>query len=276
MMLLIDIGGTFIKYTTSDENGNLAQARQVPSRSDEGADAVLDTLSRIISSCEGPVERACISTPGPFDFSTGTSYMKHKFAALYGRSLTPPFTQAGIPVTFLHDSTSFILGEYYDGALRGAQRPCCVMLGTGLGFACMENGRACVDQTQTPYIPLWKMPYRDGIAEDYVSTRAIRSYYGEDISVLEISTRARAGDAKAIAAFRTMGEHISEIMTGMIRKLDSDRFALGGQIALSADLMHIDLPIQWAVSQQTEDGPLHGAYHYARLGQDQCIRFMEP
>lgn len=47
--------------------------------------------------------------------------MKHKFQALFGCSILPPFERAGLPVRFLHDSTAYILGEVSDGNAAGRE-----------------------------------------------------------------------------------------------------------------------------------------------------------
>ena len=279
-LLVLDIGGSYIKYGLADTAGHLLPetVRQTPSHADDTPEEVLGALGGIIAeaSAAGPVSAASISIAGPFDYDRGVSLMQHKFKALYGVSLCPPFEASGVPVTFLHDSTAFILGEYTDGSLAGADRPCCVMLGTGLGFAFMYDGKVCINNVQTPAVRLWCSPYLDGIAEDYISTRAILKSYGRDgITVKEIANRARGGDQKAAEAFLTMGRHLSGLMTKVIRKLDCDRFALGGQIAKSADLLQLEIPIACEVTKHTDDAALRGVCAHALLGRAGCTRVME-
>ena len=134
-ILVLDVGGTFIKYGLADERGHLlpGTVSQVPSHSEDSADKFLDALRAILRDAGGTVDRAAVSICGPFDFDGGVSLMTHKFKALYGVDLRPPFREAGVEVFFLHDATAFILGEYFDGTLKGADNACCVMLGTGLG-----------------------------------------------------------------------------------------------------------------------------------------------
>ena len=279
-LLVLDIGGSYIKYGLADTSGRLLPdtVRQTPSHADDTPEEVLGALSAVLSeaSSAGPVSAASISIAGPFDYDKGVSLMQHKFKALYGVSLCPPFEKAGVPVSFLHDSTAFILGEYTDGSLAGAARPCCVMLGTGLGFAFMREGKVCLNSVQTPAVRLWCSPYMDGIAEDYISTRAILKGYGQDgVTVRDIAGRAREGDRKAQDVFRTMGGHLSALMTGVIKKLECDRFALGGQIAKSADLLQLDLPVPWEVTKHTDDAALRGVCAHALLGRGGCTQVME-
>ncbi len=274
-LLVLDIGGTYIKYGATDERGALLpeSVRQTPSHADEEAGAFLDALRRIIRETDG-AEAACACIAGPFDFERGVSLMKHKFQALYGRSLRSPFEEAGLPATFLHDSTAFMLGEYHDGALAGADNACCVMLGTGLGFSWIRDGRVCVDETQTPALALWKTPYLDGIAEDYVSTRAIQGAYGQALPVKDIADAARAGDVAARDAFLTAGAHLSRIMTAVVARLGCRKMALGGQIARSADLFGLSLPIPWSLTRHVGDAALRGCCRYAALGRERCVQIV--
>lgn len=273
-MLVLDIGGTFVKHALTDANGLILPktVRQTPSDADGSCDDFLQVLTGVIARArqEQPFNRACVSIPGPFDFSRGVSLMQHKFKALYGHTLRPPFEAAGVEVAFLHDSTAFLLGEAYDGVLKGQTDACCVMLGTGLGFAFMRDGRVCVSDKRTPALALWNMPWRDGIAEDYVSVRAIQGLYGQKISVREIADRARHGDEKALDTFRAVGASLSDMLCEVIPRLGCSAFALGGQIAKSADLFGLKVPVPWHVSTHLDDAALRGASYYALHGQTAC------
>ena len=273
-LLVIDVGGTFIKYGVADDQGNLipGSVQLTPSRAEESAEGFLQALSQIIAETNrhGTIQKAAVSICGPFDFANGVSLMQHKFVPLYGRALTPPFEAARLPVSFLHDSTAFMLGEYGFGSLQGAENACCVMLGTGLGFAWLQGGKVCTDENRSPALALWRAKYLDGIAEDYVSTRALQRYYGEQISVKNMADLARQGDARAREAFLTAGRHLSAIMGEVIPRLGCRRFALGGQIAKSADLFDLHLPLPWQATKHPEDAALLGACRFAFLGQKAC------
>lgn len=273
-MLALDIGGTFIKYALTDESGTILPETvgQVPTNAEGNYEDFLNVLAEIIQQARKwqPFHKASVCIAGPFDFDQGVSMMQHKFRAVYQKSLRLPFEQSGIDVSFLHDSTAFILGEAYDGVLKGWKAPCCVMLGTGLGFAFMRDNKVCVNEKRTPALILWNMPWRDGIAEDYVSTRAIQALYGEKLPVKKIAELARQGDVKATEAFKQTGKHLSEILRKIIPRLSCDCFALGGQIAKSAELFELDVPVVWNVAKHLDDAALRGASYYALHGQTVC------
>ena len=140
-ILVLDVGGSFLKYGVADEKGALlpGSVGEVPARADESPEKVYEAFEEVIRRARetAPLAGACACFPGPFDYTHGVFRMKHKFQALFGCSILPPFERAGLPVRFLYDSTAYILGEVSDGTLRDAKNPCCVMLGTGLGYTMM-------------------------------------------------------------------------------------------------------------------------------------------
>lgn len=273
-ILVLDVGGSFLKYGVADEKGALlpGSVGEAPARADESPEKVYEAFEEVIRRARetAPLAGACACFPGPFDYTHGVFRMKHKFQALFGCSILPPFERAGLPVRFLHDSTAYILGEVSDGTLRDAKNPCCVMLGTGLGYTMMKEGKVLIDESQTPALSLWCAPFREGIAEDYVSTRAIQASYGQPLSVKDIAGLARQGNEKALQAFRKTGEALSELMGIIDRRFHPDKLALGGQIARSADLLHLNLPFPWEVSHHLDDAALRGAAYYALHSREEC------
>ena len=273
-ILVLDVGGSFLKYGVADEKGALlpGSVGEAPARADESPEKVYEAFEEVIRRARetAPLAGACACFPGPFDYTHGVFRMKHKFQALFGCSILPPFERAGLPVRFLHDSTAYILGEVSDGTLRDAKDPCCVMLGTGLGYTMMKDGKVLIDESQTPALSLWCAPFRDGIAEDYVSTRAIQAAYGQPLSVKDIAGLARQGDEKALQSFLKTGEALSELMGIIDRRFHPDKLALGGQIARSADLLHLNLPFPWEASHHLDDAALRGAAYYALHSREEC------
>ncbi len=276
-MLVLDIGGTSIKYALAGPDGRLipGTAAQRPAEADGSYEAFLGVLRDIIAEAKaaGKVSGAAVSIPGPFDYARGISLMQHKFRALYQRPLTLPFEEAGIPVLFLHDSTAFLLGEAEDSD----PADCCgVMLGTGLGFAWMRGRRVLVDETQTPALTLWRWPFREGIAEDYVSTRALLAAAPGAKDIKSLADAARAGGAREAEAFRTVGRALTELLNGMTPKLGVSAVLFGGQISRSLDLFELSLSLPWRVCAHPEEAALRGAARYALQGPERCVTIVRP
>ena len=270
--LILDVGGTGVKYGLAGPEGLLPETvRQRPSRSDGSREEILAVFAAIAEEGrQANVRRACIAIAGPFDFEHGVSLMRHKFAAIYGASLRDVFRERGLETLFLHDSTAYMLGESAGGVLKDVRNACCVMLGTGLGFAVMRDRRIWLSEDRSPALALWRQPWKGATAEDAVSTRAIQRRYGAAIPVRDIADRAREGDAAALTAFRDTGAALAEMAGRLTEIFPCERFALGGQIALSADLLALPEDIPWAVCAQPDRTALIGACEYAARG-EACI-----
>ena len=279
-ILLMDVGGTALKYALADPDGVLVPgtAGQIPSHSGEGLEEILEAFYQAVRRCRAfaPAKTACVSIPGPFDYDLGISRMRHKFKALWGFPLGEWFARRGLKVRFLHDSTAFMLGEAAAGALDGAENACCFMLGTGLGFAMMRHGRILLNQDASPALSVWNLPWGNGIAEDRISTRALQRRYGAPESIRKIADAARAGDALALKAFRETGEALSLLADQLLHVFPCERIALGGQIARSAELMAPRFPCPWYVCPHPEESPLRGAARYIHLGAHACVTTLSP
>lgn len=273
--LVMDIGGSFIKYGLVDANGVLlpASVGKTATHSGSSASEVFSEVDRLVAKTETGAQVA-VSIPGPFNYTNGVFLMQHKFASLYGMSLTPLFQKRGKEVVYVHDSTAFLLGEG-DGNCAG------IMLGTGFGFALAQGGRVCIGQDQRPAIPLWNKPFRDGIAEDYVSRRAIRALYKQvsrcpdDPDVKEINERAQAGDMAAWDTFQKTAEAIVSVLDMYVpRTLYHGRIVLGGQIAhagafLIPRLRQAGLEVRQAA--HIDEASLYGLGKVLRYGKEACV-----
>jgi glucokinase len=285
-LLVIDAGGTNFKFALASPQGSLiSPCTQFPAHSDGSANEINNTYRSLAlaavdsaASYGNTIAEVCISTPGPFDFTRGCSLMRHKFASIYGLPIAPLILDILFckKIDFLHDSTAFLLGEAAQGAGRGASSPACLTLGTGLGFACMQNGHVLVNQKRGPVIFLWNAPFRGGIAEDHISSRAIHTRYAklsgisDPPDVRRIAEAARAGDVAAVQTFRETGEALGELMKPILARLGADRLILGGQIARSADLF-IDavqdaLPCEVVPCMYPDKAALLGAAHFLISG----------
>lgn len=279
--LLLDIGGTFIKYGHSDENGFFIEgsASQQPFDSSAGREEILAAFETVVKKT-GASGRAFFCMPGPFDFETGTCWMKQKFTGLYGYPLNPFFRSLGLECSWIHDSTAFMLGEFSDGTVKGYCRPAGIILGTGFGFALMKDSKVLVSPNQRPVISLWNRSFREGTVETYVSRKAIRSHYRDgSLDVKEIADLARGGDAGALEVMQAIGTDIADILELYLRDDDYDSLVLGGQIARSASLFidilgrRLSKPVFQAA--HPDDAALRGLSYVSRRGKGNCVRVID-
>lgn len=288
-ILALDAGGTYLKYALMTHDGQPIPDAQGQSPAPSGGprediEAAFRATGRFARAQADAhhlrLAGMAVSFPGPFDFDAGVSRMAHKYAAIRDVPLTPLLTaEAGdVPVNYLHDSTAFLLGEAACGAAVGFARPAGVMLGTGLGFAAMADGRVLVNPAQGPRISLWNRPFRQGICEDFASRRAILRAYGAgpDLDVKDVAQRAFAGEGKAQAVFLCLADDMAEMLAPLLQFLACDALVVGGQIAKSGALFlprleeRLRLPVRQA--SLIANGALYGAWYYARHGRQACVQ----
>jgi glucokinase len=187
---------------------------------------------------------ATLAVPGPFDFRAGVSLMRHKLPYLYGvdlcEAIAARFGCRRDEVRFLNDADAYLLGELGAGAGRGFDRVAGLTLGTGFGSAFAVHGLLV---TEGPGVPkdgeIWNVPYEDGIAEDYVSSRAITGNYlrrtGKTCTVADLAAVA-AGDPAAQETFAEFGEHLGRVIGTVLPDFRAEVVVLGGGIARAAGL----------------------------------------
>lgn len=257
--LLLDIGGTFIKFGAASLDGELLHgiSGSVPVDSLGSAREVTGAFAEAVRSgteALGKNDRTLagigICIPGPFDYGKGIPLMKHKFLSIYGMSLKDffrslPQTGPDMPVGFIHDVNAALLGEISRGNAAGYPDSALVTLGTGLGFAFSRAGRIMVNEKGSPLCPIYSIPYRDGILEDYVSKRGFLKAYREisgkpadpSLTVADIGAMAAEGDPAAMETFSSVGEILASALKPKLWENRIGCLLLGGQISRSFRFM---------------------------------------
>lgn len=263
MILALDIGGTFIKSGVFGPDGTLHGLPQVPSCSGGSREDIIAAI-RLAVARAGAVDGIGIAIPGPFDYRAGISLMTHKFGALNGVDLRAALGFE-VPCVFVHDADAFLLGELGAGSLHGVSRAGGVTIGTGLGAAVAVDG-ATVDGelgSPAPEVSLWKRPFHGGIAEDFISARALVKKYPAP-GAKEIADAARRGDAAARRVWRELGDDLAELLDNWIARLQLERVVLGGQIAGAWELFCTPLAGLPVFPAQLPDAALYGAFFKIR------------
>jgi len=241
--------------------------------------ALLQDLGWQLSGGTDGVAGASIAFPGPFAYKTGISHMRHKLKALYGVDLKTALAErlGWTPerVRFLNDADAALLGEVGAGAAQSANRAVGIMLGTGIGFAFVQNGELNgTAHMVPPDSEIWNLPFMSGIVEDVLSSRALESDYeartAKRRSVAAIALEATT-DPDACAVFDTFGRHLGQVIGEILAPLNPEVIVFGGGISRSS---HLFLPaarnqvnglgIRLVPSVLLEKAPLLGAAMYWR------------
>jgi glucokinase len=227
------------------------------------------------------IKGLAICMPGPFDYENGICWIKDqsKYEHFYGLNVRHLFQEAlnlsdDSLILFENDAVCFGKGEVFKNADNLSKKVIAVTLGTGLGACFIDKG---VSISSGELVPLdgeiYNLPYKNGIAEDYVSVRGLLNRYKSLTEInlnngLELFNLAVAGDTIAVKVFEEMGEDLASIVSPWLKKFNADSFIIGGKIAnagqffLSAfnkKLKETGIEINVSVSTDNEAAALLGA-----------------
>jgi glucokinase len=286
-VLAFDIGGSHISVARCTLNDfrilGTARAPLPPDLNCNEFIELLRGLGHEMGLDQSALDGAVLAVPGPFDLVSGISLMRHKLKSLYGVNLrirlAECFGWRPEQFRFVNDAVAFLLGEVQSGAASGAKRAIGIVLGTGIGSAFASEGHWL---NQGKGIPpggeIWNLPYRNGIVEDLLSTRAIKGEYtartGKDREVITIASHADS-DSDALAVFQTFGLNLGQVIRDVLAPFDPDVVVLGGGISVSARLFLPfaqnqlnGLGFKLVPSSLLDKAPLLGAAAYWQNGSD--------
>lgn len=253
----LDIGGTHITSGIIDiTNMEVLEftMRKESFNSNLPTDQVLDIWGKTIraswdSSGVETMAGIAVCMPGPFDYEKGICWIKgqSKYEHFYGLNVGDLIReQLKLPndfkVLFENDAVCFGKGEVHKEPDNLSKKVMAVTLGTGLGSCFIDKGISISSGNQVPKDgEIWDLPFKNGIAEDYVSLRGLIANYprNNETSVengLELYNSAILGDKQAIMAFEKMGEDLAEIVIPLLKSFSAEHFVIGGKIADSSKL----------------------------------------
>lgn len=243
-----DIGGSHITAALVDlASGAVREDRKFkePVNAGAGAEEILSRwtvcIGNALASAGGSVAAIGIAMPGPFDYPGGISLIKgvSKYESLYGLNIREALARS-LPfdggIWFENDASCFALGEAWSGEGAGCHRMVAVTLGTGLGGTfLLDNEIRHAGEGIPPEGYIYHLPYKDGIAEDYISSRWLLNEYhrrtGERLQeVKRLGELAERQDATAIALFAELGRSLAEVLAPWLAGFAAERLVIGGNI----------------------------------------------
>jgi glucokinase len=142
----VDVGGTNIVVGTVAQDGSeLVGVVSEPTRSEEGADAVVEriiTLARAsMAQAHGKeIAGVGIGSPGPLDTKTGVVLLTPNLGWVNMPLRDRVAAGLGLPATLDNDANCAIFGEWWRGAARGTEFVVGLTVGTGIGGGIVLHG----------------------------------------------------------------------------------------------------------------------------------------
>jgi glucokinase len=251
-----DIGGSHISCAAIDLlSGKIIRdtLTERPVDNQAPANVIIGAWSEAISSALKKVPREQVkgigfAMPGPFDYVKGISYIRGvaKYENLYGINISDAVSvnlgiQDGFLIRFMNDASSFAVGEAWQGSASGFNRSLSITLGTGFGSAFISDRIPIVDGPEVPKLGcIYHLPYKDGIADDYFSTRGLLSRYkkltGKELSGVKELSALAATDKQVRELFIDFGDNAGMFLAPWLKRFRAEILVIGGNISHAYNL----------------------------------------
>jgi len=146
--LVIDIGGTHIKFGVMEHGTPRVLGRHVPARSLCSDDPVMKLARHALDACQqlrlerGRIDAIVVTVPGFLDTDRDYIHFCDNVPQLNGHRLASELSAyLQIPVYLERDVILLLQGEWCAGAGKNAHHLLGVFFGTGVGAAFLEHGR---------------------------------------------------------------------------------------------------------------------------------------
>lgn len=278
--LLIDIGGTFIKYSLADEQARKISGGKVPTPL-TNMDDLLAVIKGFAAPLQGQFVGCAISMPGRIDTKQGVA---HTGGVLSSFLWEQPFAAQmeellGVPVTIANDGKCAAAAEGWTGALAGVENGLVLVLGTGIGGGILLNGKVLMgahaaagevsglvtdvarmepDDFNLTRVekfaeaPLWAgLASATGLILEYARQKHLPE--GSPMPTgEEIFAAYNAGEPEAQQALKLFARRVAVGILSLQNVLDVERVAIGGGIsAAEALLPAIQAELDWLFERCT-------------------------
>jgi glucokinase len=240
----VDLGSGEILRNTLAERAvdNQAQANTILK---VWSDAVAESVSRVPGR---KITGIGFAMPGPFDYVKGISYIKGvaKYENLYGVNVGEAISaNLGLgndtSIRYINDASAFAVGEAWAGSAKNYERSVSITIGTGFGSAFIADKIPVCDGPQVPRIGcVYHLPYKEGIADDYFSTRWFLRQYkeitGREVSGVKELASLPDKDKTVRGLFTEFGEKSARFLAPWLKIFEAEILVIGGNISNAWDL----------------------------------------
>ena len=266
----IDIGGTSVKMGLFDTEGNLLEKWEIPTRKENGGDAILPDIAASVKDkiAEHKIDAADIcgvgmGIPGPVkpDGYVSVCVNLGWKERNPGRELSELL--GGVSVCAGNDATVAALGEFWRGGAKGYNSVVLLTLGTGVGGGVILNGKV-VDGAHGAGGELGHVVVNPdetlrcncgsyGCLEQYASATGVVRVAGrilaakpdeastlrsiENYSAKDVFDAAKAGDAIALEAVDTLCKYLGFATANCALTIDPEVFVIGGGVSRAGAIL---------------------------------------
>lgn len=269
MYLVLDIGGTFVKYALMSSAGDIISKNKRPIGR-TSLEELLETVYSIIDDQDlTSIKGIAVCCPGAVDVKTGVVYHGGSFPFLHEVNLMKLIRDRyNKDVSIENDGKCAALAELWLGSVKEAKDSVVLVLGSGIGGGIIMGGQlqrgANLSAGEVSYI----MSAMDPDTQE-------ATYFGLECSAVEMVRRIGEmkglqdpTDGEAVFAFiNQQDEEATAVFDAYCLKvavqimnlqyiLDPELFAIGGGISAQPILLE---RLQWSIAEIKRLNPFHKA-----------------
>lgn len=242
--LVIDVGGTEIKYALMTEQSDIAERGKVKTTFENGVDGYIDRLTRIYEKYKGRVEGIAISMPGVIDSSQGIAITGGSFECIDHTPIVKLLEErCKVRVTVENDGKCAALAEAWNGSLKDCNDGVVIVLGTGVGggiikdkkiykgnhFGAGEFSFILLGHDYESIENVWGM--KNGNRRLRHMVACAKKMDEEELNGIKIFEMANAQDELVLKALDRFVMDIAKEIFNLQAILDPEIFAIGGGIS---------------------------------------------
>lgn len=242
--LVIDVGGTEIKYALMTEQSDIAERGKVKTTFENGVDGYIDRLTRIYEKYKGRVEGIAISMPGVIDSSQGIAITGGSFKCIDHTPIAKLLEErCKVRVTVENDGKCAALAEAWNGSLKDCNDGVVIVLGTGVGggiikdkkiykgnhFGAGEFSFILLGHDYESIENVWGM--KNGNRRLRHMVACAKKMDEEELNGIKIFEMANAQDELVLKALDRFVMDIAKEIFNLQAILDPEIFAIGGGIS---------------------------------------------
>ncbi len=255
--LVLDIGGTFIKYAIMDGEAKFLTQGKVPAVTDSEKGtlgALADVREAVI---DYGYEGVAISMPGRIDTLRGIAHTGGAFQWVHDYPAAEKYGAVfGMPCTIANDGKCAASAENWIGSLASVNSGAVLVLGTGIGGGIVINNRVWMGATggagELSAFLVDHSGAKNGLGWDnigimwasHIAASALTGKYAkmkglEHADGIMLFDAYEAGDEVAASVLKTFGEEAAAGICALQAVLDLERYAIGGGISARPETTQI-------------------------------------
>lgn len=250
--LVIDNGGTYIKYAVMNEASEILEKGKEPApASSSTAEDYFKILDNIILPRKEEVNGIAFSTPGRVDVYTGMLNTSGAMFYLTGKNLVNEIKERyGLTATIENDAKCAAMAELWSGSLHGVNNGAVIVFGTGVGMGLILDGKLYRGSNFTagevsfvitePSKPTEFTSYLGASCSTSSLCKAYAAAIGKnskEVDGIQFFQAIKEKDLQAIKVFEWFTKNIAINIYNFQTILDLEVITLGGGISQQAILL---------------------------------------